>query len=132
MFLWGLSWGWYDFPECASGTYFLYDLGWKLEGVAGALVVGAIAAVILAFRVRGLTGLLAALVMVILIGPVAENGARIGVENAGCQGHWAYFGPFVPAAWLTGLATVGAIPAYLIALFIRRGRGSRPSMSTAG
>jgi hypothetical protein len=131
MFLWGLSWGWYDFPECASGSYFLYDFVWTLEGLAGALVVGAIAAVILGFGVHGLTGLLATLVMVILIGTIAENGARIGVENAGCQEHWAYFGPLVPAAWLTGLAAVGAIPAYLITLVIRRVRGSRSSMSTA-
>ena len=122
MYLWGLSWGWHDYTECASGTYFLEDLPWALQGLGGALVVGAIAAAVLAFKVRGVTGVLVAVVLVVLIGSIAEEGARIGVENGGCRSDWIYFGPFVPAAWLSGMAAIGAIPAYLIALAVRRAR----------
>ena len=47
-FAWGLSWAQGDFPECASGSSFLADAGWIVQGMALGLVVGIVVPVTLA------------------------------------------------------------------------------------
>jgi hypothetical protein len=117
LWAWGRSWGWGGFPDCASGTYFLADLGWLLEGLALGFVVGAIVAGLYAALVGGFLGLALMVLAVALLGPVGELGAIAGEQAAGCPVMNEGIGSLVAF-----FAVAGALVGYPVGWLVRRNR----------
>ena len=109
-FAWGLSWAAGSYPECASGSYFLADAGWVLQGMALGLVVGIVVPVILAAR----RSFLLAIPVVLVAGAgmlgAGDAGATIAAPLAGCTA-WDTRG--AGEAVLLGLV-ISAVPAILV------------------
>jgi fermentation-respiration switch protein FrsA (DUF1100 family) len=122
-FAWGLSWAAGSFPECASGSSFLADAGWVLQGMALGLVVGIAVPIILAARrsfVLAIPVVLVAGAGMLLAG---DAGATMAAPLAGCSA-WDTRG--AGDAIILGLV-IGAVPTILIggvvvgvAAFLRR------------
>jgi hypothetical protein len=119
-FAWGLSWAQGDFPDCASGSSFLADAGWVLQGIALGLVVGIVVPITLAV----LRSFLLAVPVVIVTGVgmfLAGNaGATMAASLVGCTawdtrgaGEAIILGMVisgVPTILLAGMATgIGAL-----------------------
>ena len=110
-FAWGLSWAQGDFPECASGSSFLADAGWIVQGMALGLVVGIVVPVTLAV----LRSFLLAVPVVVVTAAgmlLAGNaGATMAAPLVGCTA-WDTRG--AGEAIILGLVISG-VPTFLLA-----------------
>lgn len=126
-FLWGRSWGWSDFPDCAGGNSFLADLGWVLQGMALGLVVGI---VVPAVMVALSTWTMAVIVLVVtgmVMSTVGDMAAAEGAVSVGCD---PWYVRDAGQALLMGMG-LGAVPTLFIGAIValRRGltKGSGPA-----
>jgi fermentation-respiration switch protein FrsA (DUF1100 family) len=134
-FAWGLSWAAGSFPECASGSFFLADAGWVLQGMALGLVVGIAVPIILAAR----RSFVLAIPVILVAGAgmlgAGDAGATLAAPLVGCTA-WDTRG--AGQAVLLGLV-ISAVPTVLIggivigigALLRRRPPSSRDDMRPA-
>jgi hypothetical protein len=101
--IWGRGWNVGGEYACASGSYFLADLGWAVDGLLIALMLGIAAVVTLAVAVGGLQAFASTVATFALIGAAGHLSAASSAEAAGCAGEAdGYLLPLIFAATISG------------------------------
>lgn len=86
MFVWGLSWGWAEFPDCASGSYFLADLPWLLTGIGLVFALALVGAFVFGSRSPIAFSYVATVGFVAVIAIAGQLGAMEAARGVGCAG----------------------------------------------
>lgn len=84
-FVWGLSWATGDYPECASGSSFLADMGWSLGGIGLGLLAGIVVPIVATVARSYAFGVLATVVAGGGMWLAANVGAELAARIVGCD-----------------------------------------------
>jgi hypothetical protein len=112
--LWGLSWGWSDFPDCAGGSSFLADLGWLFQGMALGLVAGIVVPAVMVARRTWTMAVLTLIATGVVMSTVGDLAAAQGAISVGCD---PWYVRDAGQALLMGMS-VGAVPTLLIGAIV--------------
>ena len=121
MFVWGLSWAWSDFPQCAGAEDFLAGFGWMVGGMLLALAVGAVATGYLSASLGCGAGLLLGIAVVVGIGLFSGLGGAVAERVSDCPGATRSSGELFAMAGFAG-AAIGLVLGALV--HWARGRAS--------
>jgi hypothetical protein len=127
--LWGLSWGWSDFPDCAGGSSFLADLGWLFQGMALGLLVGIVVPAVMVARRTWTMAVVTLIATGVVMSTVGDLAAAQGALSVGCD---PWYVRDAGQALLMGMS-VGAVPTLLIgAIVALRRRPTKGAGPAAG